>query len=147
MRRTLHGHHPRREQKHSGQIARRRSIACGNLLRARQLRDRSGSRQARPLGCGAQPLQAAQPRVEEQRRRARQVEHPAGRPHRLRQDAARADAGAHSRRAVHDGGCHDAHGSRLCRRGRREHHPEAPAERRLQRRAGAARHRLHRRDR
>jgi ATP-dependent Clp protease ATP-binding subunit ClpX len=34
-----------------------------------------------------------------------------------------------------------------CRRGRRKHHPEAAAERRLQCRAGAARHRLHRRSR
>ena len=34
-----------------------------------------------------------------------------------------------------------------CRRGRREHHPEALAVGRLQRRAGAARHRLHRRGR
>ncbi len=88
-----------------------------------------------------------EPRRQEQRRRAREVEHPAGRPHGLRQDAARADAGAHPRRAVHHGRRHDAHGSRLCRRGRREHHPQAPAERRLQRRARTARHRLHRRDR
>ena len=55
--------------------------------------------------------------------------------------------GAHPRRAVHDGGRHDADRSRLRRRGRREHHPQAPAVGRLQRRAGAARHRLHRRDR
>src|ERR1700748_3484934 len=41
----------------------------------------------------------------------------------------------------------DAHRSRLCRRGRREHHPQAAAVGRLQRRARAARHRLHRRDR
>ena len=64
-----------------------------------------------------------------------------------RQDAARADAGAHPRRAVHDGGRDDADRSRLCRRGRREHHPQAAAGRRLQRRARAARHRLHRRNR
>ena len=84
---------------------------------------------------------------QEQRRRAGQVQHPAGRPDRLRQDAAGADAGAHPRRAVHDGRRHHAHRSRLRRRGCREHHPEAAAERRLQRRAGAARHRLHRRGR
>ena len=64
-----------------------------------------------------------------------------------RQDAAGADAGAHPRRAVHDGRRDDADRSRLCRRGRREHHPQAAAVRRLQRRARAARHRLHRRDR
>ena len=48
---------------------------------------------------------------------------------------------------VHDCRCHDADRSRLCRRGRREHHPEAAAEVRLRRREGADRHRLHRRDR
>ena len=64
-----------------------------------------------------------------------------------RQDAAGPDAGAHHRRAVHHGRRDDADRSRLCRRGRREHHPEAAAGRRLQRRARAARHRLHRRGR
>ena len=64
-----------------------------------------------------------------------------------RQDAAGADAGAHPRRAVHHGRRDDADRSRLCRRGRREHHPQAAAVRRLQRRARAARHRLYRRDR
>jgi ATP-dependent Clp protease ATP-binding subunit ClpX len=85
--------------------------------------------------------------TEAQRRRAGEVEHPADRPDRLGQDAAGADAGAHPRRAVHHGRRDDADRSRLCRRGRREHHPEAAAGRRLQRRAGAARHRLYRRDR
>ena len=60
-----------------------------------------------------------------QRGRARQVEHPADRPDRLRQDAARADAGADPRRAVHHGRRDDADRGRLCRRGCREHHPEA----------------------
>ena len=55
--------------------------------------------QARAVGRGAQPLQAAEPRGEEHRRRAAEVEHPADRPDRLRQDAAGADAGAHPRRA------------------------------------------------
>jgi hypothetical protein len=45
------------------------------------------------------------------------------------------------------GGCHDADRGGLCRRGCREHYPEALAERRLQRRARSARHRLHRRSR
>ena len=44
-----------------------------------------------------------------------------------RQDAAGADAGAHPRRAVHHGRRHDADRGRLCRRGRREHHPQAAA--------------------
>ena len=118
-----------------------------HLQGARRLRDRPGPRQARALGRGAQPLQAPRARRQEQRRRAGEVEHPAGRPDRLRQDAAGADAGAHHRRAVHHGRRHDADRSRLCRRGRREHHPEAAAGRRLQCRARAARHRLYRRGR
>ena len=81
------------------------------------------------------------------RRRARQEQHPADRPDRLRQDAAGRDAGAAAQRAVHDRRCHDADRGRLRRRGRREHHPEAAAEVRLRRREGADRHRLHRRDR
>ena len=48
---------------------------------------------------------------------------------------------------VHDRRRHDAHRGRLRRRGRREHHPAAPAGGGLRRRAGAAGHRLHRRDR
>ncbi len=118
-----------------------------DLQGARRLRDRPEPRQARALGRRPQSLQAAQPRRQEQRRRAGQVEHPADRPDRLRQDAARPDAGAHPRRALHDGRRDDADRSRLCRRGRREHHPEAAAGGRLQCRAGAARHRLHRRGR
>ena len=74
-------------------------------------------------------------------------QHPADRPDRLGQDAARADAGAPAQRAVRDRRRDDADRSRLRRRGRREHHPEAAAELQLRRRAGAARHRLHRRDR
>ena len=40
--------------------------------------------------------------------------------------------------SVRDGRCDDADRSRLCRRGRREHHPEAAAEVRLRHREGAA---------
>ena len=58
-----------------------------------------------------------------------------------------ADARPHPRRAVHDGRRDDADRGGLRRRGRREHHPQAAPGLRLQRRAGAARHRLHRRDR
>ena len=84
---------------------------------------------------------------QERRRRARQVQHHADRPHRLRQDAAGPDPGAHPGRAVHHGRRHDPDRSRLCRRGRREHHSQAAAGRRLQCRAGPARHRLYRRSR
>ena len=83
-------------------------------------------------------------RQDRHRRRARQVEHPADRPDRLRQDPARPDAGADPRRAVHHGRRDHADRGRLCRRGRREHHPEAAPGVRLQRREGPARHRLHR---
>ena len=131
----------------AGEVARRRADAEGDPPGPRRLRHRPGPRQEGPLGRGAQPLQAAGPRDEAQRRRAGQVQHPADRADRLGQDAARADARPHPRRAVHDGGRDDAHRSRLCRRGRREHHPQAAPGLRLQRRAGAARHRLHRRDR
>ena len=100
-----------------------------------------------PLGRGLQPLQAAEDRRQAGRRRARQVEHPADRADGLGQDAARADARAAAQRPLRDRRCDHAHRSRLRRRGRREHHPEAAAEVRLRRREGAARHRLHRRDR
>ncbi len=46
---------------------------------------------------------------------------------RLRQDATGADPGPHHRRTLHDGRCDHADGSRLCRRGRGEHHPQAAA--------------------
>ncbi len=147
MRRAVHGHHPRGEQDRAGQEQGRHPDAARDLQGARRLRDRPAAGQARALGRGAQPLQAPQPRDQAQRRRARQVEHPADRADRLGQDAARPDAGAHPRRALHHGRRHDADRSGLRRRGRREHHPEAAAGVRLQRRARAARHRLHRRDR
>src|SRR5476649_1618677 len=51
--------------------------------------------------------------------------------HRLRQDPAGPDPGAHSGRALHHGRRHHPDRSRLCRRGRREHHPQAAAIRRL----------------
>ena len=81
------------------------------------------------------------------RRRAGQVEHPADRPHRLRQDAAGPDAGPHAQRAVRHRRRHGAHRGRLRRRGRREHPPQAHPGRRLRRQEGRDRHHLHRRDR
>ena len=147
MRRAVHGHHPRGEQDLDGEVARRRADPAGDPEGPRRLRDRPALRQARAVGRRPQPLQAPRARRQEQRRRAGEVEHPADRPDRLRQDAARPDARPHHRRALHHGRRHDADRSRLCRRGRREHHPEAAAVGRLQCRAGAARHRLYRRDR
>jgi hypothetical protein len=90
---------------------------------------------------------ASRRRGRARRRRAPEVEHPAHRPDRHGQDAARADARAHPQRAVRDRRRHHADRGRLRRRGRREHHRPAAAERRPRRRARAARHRLHRRDR
>ena len=148
MRRAVQRHHPRGIEVGAGQDPRRRSDSGRDLQGARRLCDRPEPRQARPLGRGPQPLQAAQPRRQDRHRgRARQVEHPADRPDRLRQDLARADAGADPRRAVHHGRRDHADRGRLCRRGRREHHPQAAPGVRLQCREGAARHRLHRRDR
>ena len=119
-----------------------------NHRRARSVRDRAEPRQESARGRGLQPLQAPRDARQTQRRgRAGQIEHPAGRPDRLGQDAAGRDAGAPAQCAVHDRRCDDADRSRLRRRGRREHHPEAAAEVRLRRREGADRHRLHRRDR
>jgi ATP-dependent Clp protease ATP-binding subunit ClpX len=52
----------------------------GNLQDPRRLCDRPGPRQARALGGGPQPLQAAQPFRQEQRRGTGEVEHSPGRP-------------------------------------------------------------------
>uniref|UniRef100_A0A0N4Z3F8 ATP-dependent Clp protease proteolytic subunit n=1 Tax=Parastrongyloides trichosuri TaxID=131310 RepID=A0A0N4Z3F8_PARTI len=147
MRRAVHGHHPRRAQDRLQDLQGRRAYAQGDPRRPRRLCDRSEPRQEGVERRRPQPLQAPEPRDEEQRRRTGQVEHPADRPDRFGQDAAGPDAGAHPRRAVHHGRRHHADRSRLRGRGRREHHPEAAAGVRLQRGARAARHHLHRRDR
>ena len=81
------------------------------------------------------------------RDRAPEVEHPAARPDRLRQDAARPDAGADPQRPLRDRRRHGADRGRLRRRGRREHPPEADPGRRLRRQEGGDRDHLHRRDR
>ena len=148
MRRAVQRYHPRGVEVRPRQDEGRSSDAGGNLQGPRRLCDRPGPRQARALGRGPQPLQAARPRLEDrQRGRARQVQHPADRPDRLRQDPARADSGADPRRALHHGRRDDPDRGGLCRRGRREHHPEAAPGLGLQCREGAARDRLYRRDR
>ncbi len=76
---------------------------AGDLQGSGRLRRRPAARQESALGRGPQPLQAHQFVRQERRRRAGEIEHHADRPDRLRQDAAGPDAGAHSRRAVHDG--------------------------------------------
>ena len=79
--------------------------------------------------------------------RAAEVQHPAARADRLRQDAARADARADPQRAVRDRRRHGADRGRLRRRGRREHPAEADPGRRLRRQEGRDRDHLHRRGR
>ena len=114
---------------------------------ARRVRHQPGAGQEGPQRRGLQPLQAGQRRPHRRRRRARQVQRPARRAHRLRQDAAGADAGEDPGRAVLHRRCDQPDRGRLRRRGRREH-PAAPDPgRRLRRPARAARHHLHRRDR
>ena len=81
------------------------------------------------------------------RRRAGQVEHPAARPDRLWQDAARPDARQAAERAVRDRRRHRADRGGLRRRGRREHPAQADPGRRLRRQEGRDRDHLHRRDR
>ena len=147
--RALQRHHPRGRH-HRGDGAHRQEQAADaarDPRHPRPVRDRPGPREEDPLGRRLQPLQAARNRRQGRRGRAREEQHPADRPHGLGQDAARANAGAAARRAVRDRRRDDADRGGLRRRGRREHHPEAPAEVRLRHREGAARHRLHRRDR
>jgi hypothetical protein len=146
MRRAVHGHHPRRDQDHGSEVFGWRADPARNLQGAGRLRDRPDACQARAVGRGPQPLQAAEPFLQAGHR-AVEVEHPADRPHRHRQDAAGPDPGAHPGRALHHGRCDHADRSRLCRRGRGKHHPQAVAGVGIQRRTGAARHRLHRRGR
>ena len=80
-------------------------------------------------------------------RRAGQVQHPADRPDRLRQDPPRADPRPDAQRAVRDRRRHRADRGRLRRRGRREHPAQADPGRRLRRQEGRDRHHLHRRGR
>ena len=122
--------------------------AEGDLRRAQRVRRRAGAGQAHALGGGLQPLQArADDAGGRLGHRAPEVEHPAARPDRLRQDAARADAGADPQRPVRDRRRHGADRGRLRRRGRREHPAQADPGRRLRRQEGRDRDHLHRRGR
>ena len=122
--------------------------AQGDLRDPLRLRHRAGGGQARSVGGGLQPLQArADGGRRRRRRRAAEVEHPADRPHRLRQDAAGADPGPHPQRAVRHRRRHRADRGRLRGRGRGEHPAQAHPGRRLRRQEGRDRHHLHRRGR
>ena len=119
-----------------------------DLRRAQRVRRRPGGRQAHALGRGLQPLQARpDDAVGRRRHRAAEVEHPAARADRLRQDAARADARADPQRAVRDRRRDRADRGRLRRRGRREHPAEADPGGRLRRQEGRDGDHLHRRGR
>ena len=110
--------------------------AEGDRLGPERVRRRPGEGEAHALGRRLQPLQAHPDRALRRgpRGRAAEVEHPAARADRLRQDAARADARAHPQRAVRDRRRDRADRGRLRRRGRREHLAEADPGRRLRRR-------------
>ena len=109
-----------------------------------QLRHRPGHGQEGARGRGLQPLQAgpgrrrrsAPAKQRRRRRRARQVQHPADRPDRLRQDLPRPDPGPDAQRAVRHRRRHRADRGRLRRRGRREHPAQADPGRRLRRQEG-----------
>ena len=122
--------------------------AARDLRRPRRVRRRPGGGQAHALGSGLQPLQA---RADDAGRRlghrAAEVEHPAARPDRLRQDAARPDARPDPQRPVRDRRRHGADRGRLRRRGRREHPAQADPGGRLRRQEGRDRDHLHRRGR
>ena len=119
----------------------------GDLRGPERLRRRPGGGEAHALGRRLQPLQARADGDGRGRGRALEVEHPAARPDRLREDAARPDARADPERPVRDRRRDGAHRGRLRRRGRREHPPQADPGRRLRREEGRDRDHLHRRGR
>ena len=119
----------------------------GDLLVAERVRRLAGGGEAHARGGGLQPLQARADGRRGRRGRAAEVEHPAARPDRLRQDAPRADARADPQRAVRDRRRDGADRGRLRRRGRREHPAEADPGRRLRHQEGRDRDHLHRRGR
>ena len=112
------------------------------------VRDRAGAGQAHAVGRGLQPLQADQLVLRSgERGRARQVQYPADRPHRRRQDPAGPDPRPNPRRSLHHRRRHHPHRGGLRRRGRGEHPGPAAPGRGIQRRGVRAGYRLHRRDR
>ena len=146
--RSLQRDHRRGADRSSDLRHRQPAEAEGDLRRPQRVRRRPGAGQAHAVGGGLQPLQArADDAVRRHGHRAAEVQHPAARADRLRQDAARADAGADPQRPVRDRRRHGADRGRLRRRGRREHPAEADPGRGLRRQEGRDRDHLHRRGR
>ncbi len=147
--RSLQRDHRRGADRAAHVRAREPAQAGGDLRRPERVRGRPGDRQAGALGRRLQPLQARPDDADRDRwrDRAAEVEHHAARPHRVRQDAARPDAGQDPQRPLRDRRRDGADRGRLRRRGRREHPPEADPGRRLRRQEGRDGDHLHRRDR
>ena len=137
------------------EIGRVRAAQAERDLRlSRGVRHRPRGREEGACSRGLQPLQAGprshnphdrRPRA--RRRRDREVEHPAHRPHGLRQDLPGANACKAVERAVRRRRRDRAHRGRLRRRRRREHPAEAHSGGRLRREARRDGHHLHRRGR
>ena len=111
-----------------------------------RLRRLPGRGEADALGRRLQPLQARPDGAADGGRgRAAEVEHPAARPDRLRQDPPRADPRAHPQRPLRHRRRNGADGGWLRRRGRREHPAQADPGRRLRHQEGRDGDHLHRR--
>ena len=146
--RSLQRDHRRGADRSGAARPRQPAAAARDLRRPQRLRRRAGGGEAHALGRRLQPLQARADGGRRLRgRRAPEVEHPAARADRLRQDAARADARADPQRPVRDRRRDRADRGGLRRRGRREHPAEADPGRRLRRQEGGDRDHLHRRGR
>ncbi len=121
--------HPRGKQILDGEVGRRHSHAARDPRSAQRLRDRPEACQARAICCRPQqPFTSAS-------HTHRRTTMSSWRSSNIMligttgcgKNAACPDAGPHPGCSIHHGRCHDADRSGLCRRGRREHHPEAPA--------------------
>ncbi len=145
--RPLQRDHRRGAHDPVGARSRQPAAPHGDLHPAERLRRLAGRGEAHAFGGGLQPLQARPDGHRRRRRRAAEVEHPAARPHRVRQDPPGPDAGADPERPVRDRRRDRAHRGRLRRRGRREHPAQADPGCRLRHQEGRDRDHLHRRGR
>ena len=137
----------RRNEGQSPRRASRPADAAPDLHLPRSLRHRPGARQAHGRHRRLQPPEALQPAERGGQAPDQEVERPADRPDRLRQDAHRPHAGRLPGRPVHRRRRDRVHRGRLLRQGRRGDGRRAAPPGRPGRRARAARHRLRRRDR